>query len=72
MRNIWKVLLTVVFLALANATYAQEEGGGQGSVNISQDQRLQNIVTGEAPVVERKADDGNAGHHEGKSGGGDK
>ena len=65
MRNIWKVLLTVVFVAMANATYAQEEGGGQGSVNISQDQRLQNIVTGEAPVVERKADDGNAGHHEG-------
>lgn len=72
MRNIWKVLLTVVFVAMANATYAQEEGGGQGSVNISQDQRLQNIVTGEAPVVERKTDDGNAGHHEGKSGGGDR
>ncbi len=46
------LLAFIVFLPLKLS--AQEEGGGQGSVSISQDQRLQNIVSGETPVVERK------------------
>jgi hypothetical protein len=51
------ILIALLLIGAANAA-AQEEGGGQGSVNISQDQRLQNIVSGETPVVERKQETG--------------
>ncbi len=50
-------ILLAFFCSLPSLLFAQEEGGaggGQGSVSISQDQRLQNIVSGETPVVERK------------------
>lgn len=50
-------LIGLLMTGAANMA-AQEEGGGQGSVNISQDQRLQNIVSGETPVVERKPEAG--------------
>lgn len=52
-------LLLFVLLCVTTAASAQDEAAApqQGPVNISQDQRLQNIVTGAAPVVERKADD---------------
>ena len=53
--NKMKLFFVSLMLLFSCAAMAQEEGGGgQGSVNISQDQRLQNIVSGEAPVVERK------------------
>jgi len=41
----------------AGATQPATQGGG-GSVNIQQDQRLQNIVSGQAPVVERRSNEG--------------
>lgn len=47
-------ILLVFILLVPVKISAQEEGGGQGSVSISQDLRLQNIVSGETPVVERK------------------
>lgn len=49
-----KFILLVCMTMMSATLSAQDEGGGQGSVNISQDQRLQNIVSGETPVVERK------------------
>ena len=53
-----KLFLIGLLMTGAANMAAQEEGGGQGSVNISQDQRLQNIVSGETPVVERKPEAG--------------
>ncbi len=53
-----KIFLIGLLMTGAANMAAQEEGGGQGSVNISQDQRLQNIVSGETPVVERKPEAG--------------
>lgn len=56
MRKLNFILLAFLmfFPALIKAQEEGGGGGGQGSVNISQDQRLQNIVSGETPVVERK------------------
>jgi hypothetical protein len=53
-----KIFLIGLLMTGAANMAAQEEGSGQGSVNISQDQRLQNIVSGETPVVERKPEAG--------------
>ncbi len=51
-------LLLFIFLCVTSVASAQDENAAQqGPVNISQDERLQNIVTGAAPVVERKSDD---------------
>lgn len=58
--NIRKVITIVVLLFGTMNIMAQEEG--TGSVNIQQDQRLQNIVSGDAPVVEKKTNSDNGSH----------
>lgn len=53
------LVITIAFLVAANAM-AQDGGEAapqsQGSVSIQQDERLQSIVSGEAPVIERKSE----------------
>ena len=55
--NYLKFLIATAALCLTTGIYAQENAG-QGSVTINQDARLQNIVSGEEKVVERKTNNG--------------